>query len=107
MAADERAVALACSSPPEIAMTASPPLQIGEADLVVSLVRGRLRRAGASPADQDIVYSEEAVETDADAAARIVFLDGTELPWDHHHAWFSIATYTTRIPGRARWRCGW
>ena len=53
--------------------------EIGEADLVVSLVRGRLGQSTRELAIKDNVYSEEVIETDADAATRIVFLDGTEL----------------------------
>jgi FecR protein len=64
---------------PEIATAASSPPQVGEADLVVSMVRGRLGESTRELAIKDNVYSEEAIETDADAAARIVFLDGTEL----------------------------
>ena len=65
---------------PEIAMTASPaPPEIGEADLVVSMVRGRLGQITRELAIKDNVYSEEVVETDTDAATRIVFVDGTEL----------------------------
>jgi hypothetical protein len=58
--------------------TAAPP-EIGEADLVVSLVRGRLGESTRELAIKDNVYSQEVVETDADAAARLIFLDGTEL----------------------------
>ena len=53
--------------------------EIGEAELVVSLVRGRLGQTTRELAIKDNVYSEEVIETDADAATRIVFLDGTEM----------------------------
>ena len=53
--------------------------EIGEAEQVVSLVRGRLGQTTRELAIKDNVYSEEVIETDADAAARIVFLDGSEL----------------------------
>jgi len=53
--------------------------EIGEAELVVSSVRGRLGQITRELAIKDDVYSEEAIETEADAAARIVFLDGSEL----------------------------
>jgi hypothetical protein len=64
---------------PSGATAASTPPEIGEADLVVSLVRGRLGGTTRELAIKDNVYSEETIETDADAATRIVFLDGTEL----------------------------
>jgi hypothetical protein len=65
---------------PEIAMTAAAqPPGVGEADLVVSLVRGRLGQSTRELAIKDNVYSEEVIETEADAATRIVFIDGTEL----------------------------
>jgi hypothetical protein len=64
---------------PEAATAASAPPEIGEADLVVSLVRGRLGDSTRELAIKDNVYSEEVIETDADAATRIVFVDGTEL----------------------------
>ena len=53
--------------------------EIGKAELVVSEVRGRLGEITRELAIKDNVFSEEVVETQADAATRIVFLDGTEL----------------------------
>ena len=53
--------------------------EIGKAELVVSEVRGRLGEITRELAVKDNVFSEEVVETQADAATRIVFLDGTEL----------------------------
>jgi hypothetical protein len=65
---------------PGVAVAASPDApQVGEAELVVSLVRGRLGQITRELAIKDNVYSEEVIETDADAATRIVFVDGTEL----------------------------
>src|SRR5262245_39031621 len=64
---------------PEAAMAASESPEIGEADLVVSLVRGRRGETTRELAIKDNVYSEEVIETDADAATRLIFLDGTEL----------------------------
>jgi hypothetical protein len=62
-----------------LTMAASEVPEIGEAELVVSLVRGRLGQSTRELAIKDNVFTEEVIETDADAAARIVFLDGTEL----------------------------
>jgi hypothetical protein len=62
-----------------LTMAASEVPEIGEAELVVSLVRGRLGQSTRELAIKDNVFIEEVIETDADAAARIVFLDGTEL----------------------------
>jgi FecR protein len=64
---------------PEAATAASEAPEIGEADLVVSLVRGRRGETTRELAIKDNVYSEEVIETDADAAARLIFVDGTEL----------------------------
>jgi hypothetical protein len=62
-----------------LATAASEVPEVGEAELVVSLVRGRLGQSTRELAIKDNVFTEEVIETDADAAARIVFLDGTEL----------------------------
>ena len=70
-------IALLVGSGP--AMAASEVPEIGEAELVVSLVRGRLGQSTRELAIKDNVFTEEVIETNADAAARIVFLDGTEL----------------------------
>jgi hypothetical protein len=65
---------------PSVAMAASADApEIGEADLVVSLVLGRHGQTTRELAIKDSVYSQEIIETDANAATRIVFLDGTEL----------------------------
>lgn len=53
--------------------------EIGQAELVVSAVRGRLGQLTRELAIKDNVYSEEVIETGVDAAARLVFLDGSEL----------------------------
>lgn len=53
--------------------------EVGEAELVVSAVRGHLGEITRELAIKDDVYSEEVIETDDDAATRIVFLDGSEL----------------------------
>jgi hypothetical protein len=70
-------VAVALLGTPHAA-TADVP-QIGHAELVVSEVRGRLGQITRELAIKDDVFSEEVIETEADAATRIVFLDGTEL----------------------------
>jgi len=71
-------VALLAGSGGTLAATPDQP-EIGEAELVVSAVRGRLGQLTRELAIKDNVYSEEVIETDADAAARLVFLDGSEL----------------------------
>jgi hypothetical protein len=71
-------VALLAGSGAALAATSDKP-EIGEAELVVSAVRGRLGQLTRELAIKDNVYSEEAIETGADAAARLVFLDGSEL----------------------------
>ncbi len=71
-------VALLAGSGGAMAATPANP-EIGEAELVVSAVRGRLGQLTRELAIKDNVYSEEVVETSADAAARLVFLDGSEL----------------------------
>jgi FecR protein len=73
------ALMLLVASPVTATAASADAPQIGEAELVVSLVRGRLGQTTRELAIKDNVYSEEIIETDADAAARIVFLDGTEL----------------------------
>lgn len=70
-------LALAAIAHPGVAMAAA--AQVGEADLVVSMVRGTVGQITRELAIKDDVYTEEVVETTADAATRIVFLDGTEL----------------------------
>lgn len=52
---------------------------VGQAVVVVSAVRGTREQITRELAVQDNVYSEEVIETDVDAATRIVFADGTEL----------------------------
>lgn len=71
-------VALLAGSGAALAATSDKP-EIGEAELVVSAVRGRLGQLTRELAIKDDVYSEEVIETGADAAARLVFLDGSEL----------------------------
>jgi hypothetical protein len=53
--------------------------RVGETEVVVSTVRGTLGQSTRELAIEDNVFSEEVIETDADAATRIVFVDGTEL----------------------------
>jgi hypothetical protein len=73
-------VAVALLAGPHIATAATPQApQIGQAQLVVSQVRGRLGQITRELAIKDNVFAEEVIETEADAATRIVFLDGTEL----------------------------
>jgi FecR protein len=65
---------------PQMATAATPQApQIGQAELVVSQVRGRLGQITRELAIKDNVFAEEVIETEADAATRIVFVDGTEL----------------------------
>jgi FecR protein len=82
MAACGRAaiVAVALLAGPGMTKAATPDApQVGQAELVVSEVRGRLGETTRELAIKDNVFSEEVIETEADAATRIVFLDGTEL----------------------------
>lgn len=82
MAACGRAaiVALALLAGPATTQAATPEApHVGQAELVVSEVRGRLGQTTRELAIKDNVFSEEVIETEADAATRIVFLDGTEL----------------------------
>ncbi len=73
-------VAVALLAGPGTTEAAAPDApQVGQAELVVSEVRGRLGEITRELAIKDNVFSEEVVETEADAATRIVFLDGTEL----------------------------
>jgi hypothetical protein len=73
-------VAVALLAGPHMAPAATPGVpQIGQAELVVSEVRGRLGQITRELAIKDNVFAEEVIETEADAATRIVFLDGTEL----------------------------
>jgi hypothetical protein len=61
----------------------TPPAQaaqeVGEAVVVVSSVRGKQGELTREIEVQDNVFSQEVIETGADSATRIVFLDGTEL----------------------------
>ena len=73
-------VAVALLAGPQMATAATPQApQIGQAELVVSEVRGRLGQITRELAIKDNVFAEEVIETEADAATRIVFVDGTEL----------------------------
>jgi hypothetical protein len=52
---------------------------VGEAVIVVSLVRGTLGAETREIVVRDNVFTQEVIETGPDAATRLVFLDGTEL----------------------------
>jgi hypothetical protein len=67
------AVALSAASASRAAV------EVGEAVVVVSVVRGTLGSETREIAVQDDIYSQEVIETGDDAATRLVFRDGTEL----------------------------
>lgn len=62
-----------------MAATTIEAIDIGLADLVVERVRGEIGQSQRLIAIDDNVFAEEVIETDSDSAARLVFLDGTEL----------------------------